>query len=258
MLKFGWMLISTCAKFKFCMDVALEKEGAIPMARVNTTKLEIIRVASKMFLEKGFSATSVKSICDELEISTGNLTFYFHTKEHILSVLVEMLCDFQWEMMQSVVEEGNTSLMALCLEFATMSAMCEESEIAKDFYFSSYSHPITLEIIRENDAERAKLIFSEYCPDWEDHNYKEAEILVSGIEYASMMMTNEDVPINVRIANALNNIMMTYNVPEEIRRTKINEVLAMDYRNISRRVFTEFKDYVEKSNENAFEKLLHK
>ncbi|MBE6750071.1 MAG: TetR/AcrR family transcriptional regulator [Ruminococcaceae bacterium] len=228
------------------------------MVKVNTTKLEIIRVATKMFLEKGFSATSVKSICDELEISTGNLTFYFHTKEHILAILVEMLCDFQWAMMQSVVEEGNTSLMALCLEFATMTAMCEESEIAKDFYFSAYSHPITLEIIRKNDAKRAKLVFSDYCPNWEEHNYTETEILVSGIEYASMMITNEDVPIDVRIANALNNIMMTYNVPEEIRKTKIDKVLAMDYRKISRRVFKEFKEYVEKSNNNAFEELLHR
>ena len=44
--------------------------------------------------------------------------------------------------------------------------------------------------------------------------------------------------------------MMIYNVPEEIRKIKIDKVLAMDYRSIGKRIFNEFKEYVEK--ENAF------
>ncbi len=39
-------------------------------------------------------------------------------------------------------------------------------------------------------------------------------------------------------------------VPEEIRRIKIDKVLAMDYRTIGKRIFKEFKEYVEE--ENAF------
>ena len=106
--------------------------------KTNTTKLEIIRVASRLFLERGYSKTSVKAIADELDISTGHLMFYFPTKEHLLAVLVQMLCDFQWKMMQSKVAEGNTSVMALCLELMTMAAMCEEDEVAKDFYLSLF------------------------------------------------------------------------------------------------------------------------
>ena len=52
------------------------------MARMktNSTKTEIVRVATRMFLEKGFTNTSVKMISDELGISTGNLTFHFPSK----------------------------------------------------------------------------------------------------------------------------------------------------------------------------------
>lgn len=226
--------------------------------RVNTTKMEIVQVATKMFLEKGFSSTSIKAICDELQISTGNLTFYFPTKEHILAELVEMLCNFQRKIMHDVVQEGNTSLAALCLELATMAAMCEEDEILKDFFLSSYSHPSTLEIIRKYDTERAKTVFNEYCPDWDEQDYVEAEILVSGIEYGVLMTTGDSVPLDMRISGALNNIMMTYNVPEDIRKAKISKILALDYHQIGRRIVIELKEYVNNVNKNAFEELLHK
>ena len=66
-------------------------------SRTNTTKLEIIQIASRMFLEKGYSKTTIKSISDELDISAGHLMFYFPTKEHLLLILVDLLCDFQWK-----------------------------------------------------------------------------------------------------------------------------------------------------------------
>lgn len=89
------------------------------MARITKstlTKMEIIRVASKMFLENGYSATSAKAICSELGISTGNLTFHYPTKEHLLAVLVDLLCRFQWETMKKETNEGNTPIMAVCLD----------------------------------------------------------------------------------------------------------------------------------------------
>jgi AcrR family transcriptional regulator len=226
--------------------------------KTNTTKLEIIRVASRLFLERGYSKTSVKAIADELDISTGHLMFYFPTKEHLLAVLVQMLCDFQWKMMQSKVEEGNTSVMALCLELMTMAAMCEEDEVAKDFYLSAYTHPLTLEIIRKNDTERAEAVFAQYCPDWEHHHFTEAEILVSGIEYTTLMTAGEPVALDVRIAGALNMILTTYCVPEEIRKAKIDRILAMDYRALGRCVLKEFRAYVEAVNEQALEEQLQR
>lgn len=77
------------------------------MARINKgalSRLEIIREASRQFLEKGYSSTTVTAIAKALEMSPGNLTFYFPTKEHLLAELVEALCSFQWKMME---EEAN-------------------------------------------------------------------------------------------------------------------------------------------------------
>ena len=221
--------------------------------RGKITRLEIIRVASRMFLEDGYSKTPIRAICAELDISPGHLMFYFPTKEHLLAEVVDMLCDFQWQLIKRITDEGATQLMAICFELTTMTSACEESEIARDFYISSYTSPITLEIIRKNDARRARDIFSKYCEGWSDTQFLEAETLISGIEYATMMTTASSSPLDVRISGALNALMMIYNVPEETRKEKIGKALAMDYRNISKQILSEFISYVNETTEAAFE-----
>ena len=229
------------------------------MARINRallTKAEIIQVATRLFLQNGYSATTTKAICDELQMSKGNLTFHYPTKEHLLAVLVEMLCSFQWEMMEKEANEGYSSIMAIGLELTAMASMCETDEIAKDLYISAYTSPMALEIIRRNDARRAKMVFAEYCQGWTDQQFAEAETLVSGIEYASLMTTADSAPLDVRIAGALDHILAIYNVPEEIRRKKVRKALATDYRIIGRRILREFTEYVEKTSYAALEELI--
>lgn len=173
-----------------------------------------------------------------------------------MAELVDMLCNFQWMQVRQYVDEGESLLMAICLELTAMAAICEDNEVAKDFYLATYTHPMTLEIIRKNDAQRAKLVFGEYCCDWTQTQYTEAETLISGIEYATLMTTKESAPIDVRIAGALNNIMLVYQVPEDIRKNKIRRVLDMEYTAIGRRMLEDFMAYIEETNEHAFEELL--
>ena len=75
------------------------------MARIDKgvlTRKEIIAEASRQFLEKGYSHTTIASIAQALEMSKGNLTFYYPTKEHLLAELVDALCDFHWKQMLSI------------------------------------------------------------------------------------------------------------------------------------------------------------
>lgn len=226
------------------------------MAKVKTTKLDIIRCAADAFFERGYSATSPKCICEALDISTGNLTYYFPTKEHLLVEFVEMLCEFQHKMMEIEAQEGVSSVLSVCLELTTMAAMCEESEAAKEFYLAAYTSPICLELIRRNDAIRNKAVFEEFCPSWTDEQFAEAEIIVSGIEYATLMTTDNTVSLEQRITGALNNILTVFQVPEEMRKTKIAKVLGIDYRNIGQRVLRDFKEFINQTNEAALEALI--
>ena len=224
--------------------------------RVKTTRLDIIRCATTVFLKQGYSAASTKKIADELDIGTGNLTYHFPTKEHLLAELVDMLCNFQWELMEQEANDGISSVLALCLELTSMTSASEDDPVIKDFFLSAYSSPLCLSIIRKNDAQRAKKVFREYRPDWTDEQFTEAEILVSGIEYATLMTVGDPVPLKTRITGALNNILGIYGVPDEIRKSKLEKVFSMDYYGLGKRILEEFKQYVAESNDRAFRELL--
>lgn len=220
------------------------------------TKAIIIKSASELFFENGFSKTTATELCKKANISTGNLTFYFPTKEHILADIVKMMCEFQWKEMEKWADEGKSSLLAYCLELTTMVAVGEEVPQMQDFFVAAYAHGISLDLIRANDAEKIKQVFRVYTEGWDDEKITETEALISGIEYATLSNTEHSASVENRIEGALNTIMMLFGVPEETRKMKVEKVLAMDYRMIGRQVYEDFKRYVTETNEHNLEELL--
>ncbi len=225
----------------------------VSFKKSSITKHEILKTAIQLFFEKGYSAVSPNVIAKNLDISTGNLTYYYPTKEHLLAVLVDDLCKFQWKLIEAEAEDGISSVMAICLELMTMASACDSNPVAKDFFVSAYQSPLTLKIIRENDTERSKEVYKDYCKDWTDEQFSEAEILVSGIEYGTLMSLGENISLETRISGALDKILIIYGVPEDLRKMKINKALSYDYKNIGERIFKEFFEYVNKTNEEIFE-----
>lgn len=223
------------------------------MAHINrmrpNTKLEIVRLAAHLFIEEGYSKTTFARIARELDLSTGNITFYFPSKDHLLAVLAEEMFDYQAWLMEYEAKEGATSLLSYCLELTSIAAACEEDEVARDFFASSYSSSMILNLIRENDTEKTKRVFAEYRPDWSQEEWRATENIVSGIEFATIMTCEADTPLDKQIEKALDSILMLYGVPQELRRQKIEKVLAMDYRNIGKRILNGFKEYIDKVNE---------
>lgn len=222
--------------------------------RRTSTRIEIIRHACKIIIEEGFSKASASRIAKELDLSPGNITFYFPSKEHLLAVLVEELCAFQHQYMVKETNEGYSSLLAYCLEIMSIATICEQNEVARELYIASYTHESTLQIIRDHDLNKTKQVFGEFCPDWSDSKWREMENLVSGIEYGTIMTRESNTPLELQIESTLDAIMALYNVPSNLRRQKIDKVLAMDYRKISNSILEQFKRYVEDTNETAFQK----
>lgn len=224
--------------------------------KTGSTKLQIIRVATQMIMENGYTEASIRTIAKEVDLSPGNVMFHFPSKEHILAVLVDMLCKFQWKLIEAEANDGISSIMSICLELTSMAVACEESGVAKEFFIAAYQSPMCLEIIRRNDSDRAKKVFAPHCNDWTDEQFIEAETIVSGIEYATLMTTENSASLETRIAGALDSIMSIYRIPEETRKAKTDKVLSMDYRNTGKRILKEFIEYVENIDEAELEELL--
>ena len=220
------------------------------------TRLQIIQLAAHLFILEGYSKTTINKIAKELDVSPGNITFYFPSKDHLLAELVNEFFDFQDILMVQEAAEGKSSLLSYCLELTSIAAICEEDAVTRDFFKSSYSSGLILDLIRQNDTEKTKNVFGEFRPEWTDAEWIATENIVLGIEYATIMTCEADTPLPMQIEKALDAIMILYGVPEELRRAKIEKVLAMDYRALGRRILSEFKEYIDKVNEENLKKSL--
>ena len=228
----------------------------IRVDRGELTRNEIVRVAANRFLNEGYSKTTVASMAKALNMSTGNMTFHFPTKEHMLAELVSILCRYQHKLMEEEAKEGYSSVIAVCLELLTIASACEQDEVAKDFFLSSYRSEICMDLIRRSDKERAKEVFREYCTDWTEEQFTEAAALVSGIEYATLLTTGGSASPELRVEGALRAILTIYNVPKELQDEKIKKVLSMDYRTIGMDTLRRFREFVDQATEQALLDLL--
>lgn len=213
-----------------------------------TTKYEIVRTASKFFFTEGFSNTSPRMIAEKLGLSTGNITYYFPSKEHLLLRIVEELCDFQWKMLEYETEHGVGSAEAICLETMTVAAACSESEIARDFFTATFQSELCRNYLRQNHVDRAKKIFARECAGWTEEQFHQAELFAMGVQYAAIVPTDANIPLKMRIGGALDQILHIYHVGRETRQAEIEKVLAKDCRGISRRVLEGFTSFVERTN----------
>lgn len=223
--------------------------------KMMTTKYEIIQTASECFMEYGYSGTSPNMIAKKMGISTGNLTYYYPTKEHLLCVMVKMLCDFQWHLVESEADRGIGSVASICLETMTVATACAESEVARDLFVSVFQSEICRNYLCDNHARRAKKIFAKQCADWSNEKFQAVELLVKGLQYAAIVPTDANIPVKMRIAGALHQILGMYNVAEDVRQKEIDRVLAMECRSISKQVWQEFIGYVERTNQQHIEAL---
>jgi len=221
-----------------------------------TTKNEIIQTACELFFEKGYSATSPKLIAAQLGISPGNLTYYFPTKEHLLSVLVQQLCSFQWKLLGIEAQRGIDSVGSVCLEMMTVAAACQEDEIAKDFFTAVFQSEMCRDYLRNDHIDRAKRIFADHCSHWTDEDFVQAELLIMGIQYSTITADDSILPLKTRIGGALEFILNIYGIESTARQAEIEKVLQMDCREIGRKVLAEFIKYVNETNGQAFSEML--
>ncbi len=225
------------------------------MARKNTTKIEIIQTATRLFLTEGYSKTTIKNICDEIGISKGNLTFYFHTKEDLLAVLVEMLGVFQWKFLDYIIKEGSSPLMAYCIELLTVASACEKSETARDFFTATYTHPQSFAVMKKNAAEKFRFIFQEREKEWAEEEFMMTVGLVAGIEYATIMAQEDALSIETRVITAVDGIMKLFDIPKERRKMKEEMIFESGYEKFGKEIFEGFIKYINDTNGNALEEL---
>ncbi len=210
-----------------------------------------------MFVEKGFTATSVQAISEELGISKGNFTFHFPTKEHLLLELTKYLVKFHTREVNIAKSEGLNNLLAYCWEITAQIAMCEDHPQARDFYLAIYSYPSTLAYVKKWAIDKNIRLLSDILPDWTPERFKLVENVASRIEMSALTDACTDTYLlEDKIILTLDSLLKLYEIPKEDRQTAIAQIMEIDYRNIGKKIFKEFVAYVERLNQQALDDAL--
>ena len=110
------------------------------MARMNTTKAKITKVAWQLFHEKGYSETTIDDIIAASGTSKGSFYHYYSSKDELLSSLSEVFDAKYEEVMQTLVKDMNSyeKLLYLCYTVHDMI----EKEIPIGLLASLYSSQV--------------------------------------------------------------------------------------------------------------------
>ena len=79
------------------------------MKKGEKTKLELLKIAYKMFLSKGYENTSIDEIIEEAKIAKGTYYYHFKSKEQMLEEVIQMMID-EYEMKANEILNSDLDL----------------------------------------------------------------------------------------------------------------------------------------------------
>lgn len=152
--------------------------GSPEASRFQECRDRILHAAIGCFEKKGIQATSMADIARATPMSVGNLYNYFEGKEEItLELGMNEIARFQAE-----AEEFMTSDENKVRELVRADVLCNLSprraQVTVDFFSESMRNGRLLEILRQVDAEKRKLLLRIRRQTNPNETLKEAEIQV--------------------------------------------------------------------------------
>ena len=208
---------------------------------LSETEIRIVRSATKLFLENGFSKTTHRMIAEETGIGLGTITYHFKTKEELLELLIEELMDFHFDIIEEYNNKFKDNLFSYTLEIVVQIALCENNEKAWDLYYSAYSHRITFDFIKSWAAKKNYFLLSEKLPNLNESDFNALENITSGIELAAFTFPcDRYFTLDDKIRLILDSLLKIYDISENERKEAINKVLALEYDKIAMEMFDKF------------------
>jgi AcrR family transcriptional regulator len=150
------------------------REGRVPYRQTErservraATRDKILRAARKLFVQRGFAATSMDAIVKLAGTSIGNLYFYFANKEALLGTLAEMSLRAAWargDELMAAVPAGPARVAAMVYANA-YGLMVKDRDILKIMLAAERLLPVRDHIVELNMA-RVRGILKENIPDY--------------------------------------------------------------------------------------------
>ncbi|MCL6458064.1 MAG: TetR/AcrR family transcriptional regulator, partial [Gorillibacterium sp.] len=168
-------------------------------------KSQILAAATKCFSEKGFRATSIQDIADQLDMAKGSLYFYFKSKEDVLLSIFRQYTDDFLRQLQIFSENDQMpprerligqillrfELLEDNQEFITL-LMRDRFEMTEDIF--SLMQSLRVRMLWSNQL----MIETIYGDEVKPYSCDAANILNSLVDAYTNTLVLDQVPLNLR------------------------------------------------------------
>jgi AcrR family transcriptional regulator len=125
-------------------------ERRVPRRR----RAEVLDAATRVFHEKGYDATSIQDIADEVGILKGSIYYYISSKEDVLFELLKEVHEQALKAVQEAIKADGDALVRIRAFASTLAQFNAEHPQRMGIFlhdFRSLSEPRREEIVRERD-----------------------------------------------------------------------------------------------------------
>lgn len=210
-------------------------------------KIKVLYVAAKLFLEKGYTETSLKEISSVAKINIGSLVNLFRNKENILCELVEYVLEGQFKATEDFLKnKTDDKILFYAAETTLQLHMAESNEYIRDLYAAAYSMPNTMALIQQKITGKLEEIFKQQLPDLETKDFFELEIASGGI-MRSFMTTPCDMYFTMdrKVRRFIETTLLVYRVSNEKINEAIDFVIQFNFEALAEQVIEGMLKYLE-------------
>ncbi len=229
--------------------MATEKVKRRPRGDMEQMRKQVLFISAKSFLEKGFTATTVKEIAKLADINIGSLMNLFKTKEDILAELVRYVLEGQFKATENLLK-GKTEdkILFYASETTLQLHMAESSEHIRDIYKAAYSLSATTDIIQQMITHKLEEIFKPSLPDLETKDFFELEIASGGIMRGFLTIPCDMYfTMDRKVKRFLETTFKLYDVPKEKIEEAIRFVSGFDFEAIAKQTIQKMLDYLDEN-----------
>ena len=216
--------------------------------QISEMRKKLLVASARLFLTRGYSATTLLLISEESGVDKGTLIRIFGNKENILAVLVKYVLEEQFSAAAKLIlKKTNDKILFYAAETALQLHIVESSEHLRELYAMAYSLPNTTEIIQETITGKLEYIFKEHLPELETKDFYMLEIASGGIMRGFMTVPcNMWFTMDEKIRAFLKTTFSLYKVSEEKINETIEFVSQFDFKQSAEQLIQAMLDKLEK------------
>jgi AcrR family transcriptional regulator len=185
-------------------------------------KERVLEISRNLFIQQGYSKTTIKQILEEADITTGSLYHFFQNKEDILLHIVGDVFTAAATISDSLVSNENDPCPRFSLEIALQLYLVLGSEQIGELYLAAYNSSKISKRIAQMGAERNREIFNKYNPKFTREDYYVRTLAIKGIlhSFIDELINYKRIDDRKRINSILEMTLLIFNVPEkQIKKT---------------------------------------